>query len=142
MESRDGSFPRFTHDHRRLMRRRHVPRAARMMALAIMGVFSCRAPALADDEDGQRFAIHAQFTYVEQETSDFTSPYRGRNSLSPRIGAETTDATVYAGAALWPGAEAWLNAEIDQGFGLDNTLGVAGFPSAEAYKVGKNQPNR
>src|ERR1700730_12760624 len=114
--------------------------AARMLTWASLGVLAWPTPALAEDEDGQRFAVHAQFTYVEQETSDFTSPYRGQNSLSPRIGAETTDATVYAGAALWPGAEAWLNAEIDQGFGLDNTLGVAGFPSAEAYKVGKNQP--
>ncbi len=41
---------------------------------------------------------------------------------------------------LWSGAEIWINGEIDQGFGLDNTLGVAGFPSAEAYKVGDNQP--
>ena len=29
---------------------------------------------------------------------------------------------------------------MDQGFGLDNTLGVAGFPSGEAYKVGKKEP--
>jgi len=112
----------------------------RMSALATMAVFSWRQPALAADEDGQRFAAHFQFTYVEQQTSDFRAPYRGPNSLSPRIGAETTDATIYAGLSLWSGAEGWLNAEIDQGFGLDNTLGVAGFPSAEAYKVGKNQP--
>jgi high affinity Mn2+ porin len=38
------------------------------------------------------------------------------------------------------GAEGWITPEIDQGFGLDNTLGVAGFPSGEAYKVGKKQP--
>jgi high affinity Mn2+ porin len=50
------------------------------------------------------------------------------------------DATLYIGARLWPGAEGWIAPEIDQGFGLDNTLGVAGFPSGEAYKVGKNQP--
>jgi high affinity Mn2+ porin len=112
----------------------------RMSALAIMAVFSWRQPALAADEDGQRFAAHVQFTYVEQQTSDFRAPYRGANSLSPRIAAETTDATLYAGLSLWSGAEGWFNAEIDQGFGLDNTLGVAGFPSAEAYKVGKNQP--
>jgi hypothetical protein len=30
------------------------------------------------------------------------------------------------GLSLWSGAEGWLNAEVDQGFGLDNTLGVAG----------------
>lgn len=86
------------------------------------------------------FALHAQFTFVEQNTSDFNAPYRGANSLSPKIGAETTDVTLYAGARLWSGAEAWLNGEVDQGFGLDDTLGVAGFPSGEAYKVGKKQP--
>jgi high affinity Mn2+ porin len=112
----------------------------RMLTLVSLSVLAWRAPALAENEDVQRFAVHAQFTYVEQETSDFTSPYRGQNSLSTRKGAETIDATIYAGLSLWSGAEGWLNAEIDQGFGLDNTLGVAGFPSAEAYKVGKNQP--
>ncbi|PNB52999.1 carbohydrate porin, partial [Pseudomonas sp. FW305-130] len=38
------------------------------------------------------------------------------------------------------GGEVWMNPEMDQGFGLSNTLGVAGFPSAEAYKVGKSNP--
>jgi high affinity Mn2+ porin len=88
----------------------------------------------------ERFAVHGQFTYVEQDTSSFRAPYAGPNSLSPRRGRETTDATLYLGARLWPGAEVWIDPEIDQGFGLDNTLGVAGFPSGEAYKVGKNQP--
>jgi high affinity Mn2+ porin len=93
--------------------------------------------AAADDES---WAAHGQFTYVEQSTSDFNAPYRGPNSLSPDKGAETTDATLYLGARPWRGAEAWINGEIDQGFGLDDTLGVAGFPSGEDYKVGKNQP--
>ena len=34
----------------------------------------------------------------------------------------------------------WINPEIDQGFGLSGTLGVAGFPSGEAYKVGADYP--
>jgi high affinity Mn2+ porin len=88
----------------------------------------------------ETFAVHGQFTYVEQETSGFNAPYSGPNSLSPNSGRETTDATLYVGTALWSGAEAWINGEVDQGFGLNDTLGVAGFPSAEAYKVGKNQP--
>ena len=29
-------------------------------------------------------------------------------------------------------AEIWVDPEIDQGFGLSGTFGVAGFPSAEA----------
>jgi high affinity Mn2+ porin len=93
------------------------------------------APAAAED-----FAVHGQFTYTEQATSDFNAPYAGPNSLTPNKGAETVDASLFLGARIWTDAEIWLNSEIDQGFGLDNTLGVAGFPSAEAYKVGKNQP--
>jgi high affinity Mn2+ porin len=100
-------------------------------------LLSLASTAAANDEI---FGVHGQFTYVEQETSGFNAPYRGPNSLSPDIGAETIDATLYLGARLWPGAEAWLNGELDQGHGLDDTLGVAGFPSGEAYKVGKNQP--
>jgi high affinity Mn2+ porin len=110
-------------------------------ALAIGGVaFSVAVGAAAAMPDDEAFAVHAQFTYVEQDTFGFNAPYRGANSLSPNRGAETTDATVYLGARVWPGAEVWLNGELDQGFGLDDTLGVAGFPSGEAYKVGKNQP--
>ncbi len=88
----------------------------------------------------ERWAIHGQMTYVEQNTDGFSAPYSGPNSLLPSRGAETADATLYAGVRLWPGMEAWINPEFDQGFGLDDTLGVAGFPSGEAYKVGKNQP--
>jgi high affinity Mn2+ porin len=36
--------------------------------------------------------------------------------------------------------EFYANPEIDQGFGLSNTLGVAGFPSGEAYKIGAVAP--
>jgi high affinity Mn2+ porin len=88
----------------------------------------------------EAFAVHGQFTYTEQEVSGFTAPYSGPNSLTPHRGKETTDATLFLGVKLWSGAEAWINPEVDQGFGLNNTLGVAGFPSGEAYKVGKNQP--
>jgi len=88
----------------------------------------------------QPCAIHGQFTYVRQWTSGFAAPYSGPNSLSPRTSEETADLTLYLGARLWHGAELWANPEIDQGFGLDNTLGAAGFPSGEAYKVGKSHP--
>jgi high affinity Mn2+ porin len=105
-----------------------------------------QAQAWADDSNDtakpseERYAFHGQFTYIEQETDAFSAPYAGTNSLSPGQGRETTDLTLFAGARLWRGAQVWINPEIDQGFGLDNTLGVAGFPSGEAYKVGKNQP--
>jgi high affinity Mn2+ porin len=56
------------------------------------------------------------------------------------LGRETWDATAYLGWRLWSGAEFWVDPEIDQGFGLSGTLGVAGFPSGEAYKVGASVP--
>lgn len=96
--------------------------------------------ASASDGPESAWAIHGQVTYTEQETDAFAAPYRGHNSLSPSQGKETTDATLYVGRRLWRGAELWVNPEIDQGFGLDNTVGLAGFPSGEAYKVGRNRP--
>jgi high affinity Mn2+ porin len=86
------------------------------------------------------FAVHGQATFLEQLTAPFHAPYSGPNSLSPRHGAETIDVTLFLGARLWSGAEAWINPEIDQGFGLDDTVGVAGFPSGAAYKVGRSHP--
>ena len=96
--------------------------------------------ALAEDRDSP-WALHGQATVVEQATIAFPSPYRGPQSLDPGTrGRETFDATLYAGFKPWRGAEVWVNPEIDQGFGLNNTLGAAGFPSGEAYKVGKSDP--
>jgi high affinity Mn2+ porin len=85
--------------------------------------------------------FHGQATFVWQGYPAIRSPYQGPNSL-PRGGEarETTDATLFAGVRLWKGAEFWFNPEIDQGFGVGNTHGVAGFPSAEAYKIGANYP--
>lgn len=95
-------------------------------------------PDRSTDED---LAWHAQVTNVTQRTSRFNSPYSGSNSLIARGRTEeTTDVTLYTGARLWHGAELWINPEVDQGFGLSNTVGVAGFPSGEAYKIGANTP--
>lgn len=86
------------------------------------------------------FAIHGQATYLEQETDGFRAPYAGPNSLTPKQGREMTGATLYLGARLSQGAELWLDPEVDEGFGLGNTTGVAGFPSGLSYKVGSNPP--
>ncbi len=118
-----------------------------VLAVLVVAATSCRAAegerALAEPDSAaptERFAVHGQVTFVEQATSDFTAPYAGANSLSPRIGRETVDATLSLGLRIGTGRELWISPEIDQGFGLDDTLGVAGFPSAEAYKVGRRTP--
>ena len=126
-------------------------------AIFLSGVsIYCAAPAPAmaqeavttssgSEQDGdvrdQNFAIHAQETIVVQANANFHSPYEGQNSLNPKAHAkETFDLTLYAGLRPWRGAEIWVDPELDQGFGLSDTLGIAGFPSGEAYKVGKYRP--
>jgi high affinity Mn2+ porin len=89
----------------------------------------------------ETWAIHGQVTNVTQWHNRFRSPYSGTNSLQANGRTEeTSDITVYGGRRLWKGAELWLNPEVDQGFGLDNTVGMAGFPNGEAYKIGANTP--
>ena len=90
--------------------------------------------------EGDNWVVHGQTTFVSQFAPAFHAPYRGANSLDSNAGRETWDATLYVGVSPWQGAEIWVNPEIDQGFGLSNTLGLAGFPSAEAYKLGANDP--
>jgi high affinity Mn2+ porin len=90
--------------------------------------------------DTDNFNIHGQTTLVSQYALPFRAPYSGQNSLAPNAGRETLDVDLYLGFRPWKGAEIWIDPEIDQGFGLSSTFGVAGFPSAEAYKVGASYP--
>jgi high affinity Mn2+ porin len=126
-------------------------RSPRLLPVALMVIFATSlcaqqaAPAPADEptagvNSDDRFAIHGQGTFVEQADDRFNAPYAGPNSLTPDRGAETVDLTLYLGLRLWSGAEAWINPEIDQGFGLNDTLGMAAFPSGAGYKVGRSHP--
>ena len=109
------------------------------VAFAVSTLLS--AGASARDAFEQDWAIHAQATFVLQANARFRSAFEGPNSLDHRAHAkETFDLTAYLGLRPWSGAEVWINPEIDQGFGLSNTLGAVGFPSGEAYKVGKSNP--
>lgn len=110
-------------------------------AVAALFLFSA-APALAQQaEPEEDWAVHGQSTFVVQYHPAFHSHYRGTNSLDPGSrGNETFDATLFFGARVWNGGEVWLDPEVDQGFGLSNTFGIADFPSGEAYKFGSATP--
>jgi high affinity Mn2+ porin len=99
--------------------------------------FLSRGPSALETD---RFAFHGQVTFLNQYNPPFRAPYSGTNSLIPNESRETSDLTLYAGVRLWQGAEAWINPEVDQGFGLSSTFGVAGFTSGEAYKLGADFP--
>ena len=85
--------------------------------------------------------VHAQTTFLPQTYPSFRSPYAGANSLP---GAGQTQATwtttAFLGVRLWQGGEFYFNPELAQGFGLNSTLGLAGFPNGEAQKAGAAYP--
>jgi len=85
--------------------------------------------------------IHAQTTFLPQAYPAIRSPYEGTNSLpGGGQGRETWTTTAFLGWKLWQGGEFYFNPERAQGFGLNSTLGLAGFPNGEAQKAGATYP--
>ena len=85
--------------------------------------------------------VHVQSTFIEQAYPNFRSPYQGANSLpGTGQGRETWTATAFLGWRLWQGGEIYFNPELAQGFGLNGTLGLAGFSNGEAQKGGAPVP--
>src|ERR1700710_2821457 len=89
----------------------------------------------------QRFNFHFQETTITQYKPAFSAPYSGQNSLITTSETQTSiTSTLYGGARLWKGAEAYFNPELSGGAGLSKTLGVAGFPNGETFRVGAAEP--
>ncbi len=87
------------------------------------------------------FNVHGQTTFIEQAYPRFHSPYQGQNSLpGGGEGRETWTSTAFLGWRLWDGGEFYFNPELDQGFGIGGTLGLAGFPNGEGQKAGNAFP--
>lgn len=89
----------------------------------------------------QRFNFHFQQTVITQTHPGFSAKYTGDNSLSTSHETATSlTATMFGGARLWKGAEAYFNPEMAGGAGFSSTLGVAGFPNGETFRVGAAEP--
>jgi high affinity Mn2+ porin len=87
------------------------------------------------DPESDRWEIHGQSTYLGQGYPAFRAPYTGTNSLTPaRQYQATWSNSLYLNARLWEGGEVYYNPELLQGFGLSDTVGIAGFASGEAQK--------
>ena len=90
----------------------------------------------------QRWNWHVQNTDIVQYHPGFSAPYSGPNSLDNGREMQNTESLdVMLGARLWQGAELHLDGMAWQGFGLSKTLGVAGFPNGEAFRVGTKMPD-
>jgi high affinity Mn2+ porin len=85
--------------------------------------------------------VHAQTTVLPSGYRPFRSPYAGPYSL-PGGGQiqQTWTTTAFLGVRLWQGGEFYFNPELAQGFGLNGTLGIAGFSNGEAQKAGARFP--
>jgi len=91
--------------------------------------------------ESDNWNIHAQTTLLPQGYPAIRSPYASPLSLPGRGQVqETWTTTAFLGVRLWDGGEFYFNPELAQGFGLNGTLGVAGFPNGEAQKAGSAYP--
>ncbi|MDB5112051.1 MAG: high affinity Mn2+ porin [Mucilaginibacter sp.] len=89
----------------------------------------------------QKFSFHFQQTIITQSKPSFNAPYSGANSLSPLSETQSSITTTLFGAArLWKGAAIYFNPELSGGAGLSKTLGIAGFPNGETFRVGSASP--
>ncbi len=87
------------------------------------------------------WSVHGQTTMIMSGYPRFRSPYQGAYSLpGGGQGRETVTASAFIGWRAWEGGEFHFNPELAQGFGLNSTLGLAGFPNGEAQKGGDAYP--
>jgi high affinity Mn2+ porin len=92
----------------------------------------------------QNWNWHVQNTDIVQGYPGYSAKYTNPDFNSLPTGGqarETVSLDVLAGVRLWPGAEAHIDGMMWQGFGLNNALGVDGFPNGEAFRLGTEDPN-
>ncbi len=95
----------------------------------------------AQDRTDKNLSIHWQATVIPQYHFKFTSPYQGANCLVPKEGVKTSlTTTLFINYHLYKNTYIVFNPEAAGGKGLSKTLGIAGFPNGEIYRVGNPAP--
>ena len=113
----------------------------KLLLLFLFSIFLLQFASAQDTVKQQRFNFHFQQTIITQYKPSFGAPYSGQNSLITNTETQTSlTSTMFGAARLWKGAEAYFNPEISGGAGLSKTLGVAGFPNGETFRVGGAEP--
>jgi high affinity Mn2+ porin len=89
----------------------------------------------------KKYSIHGQATIISQYHFDFKAAYSGVNSLlTSEPAANSASATLFLNYKLGNKTYLVFNPEIAGGKGLSKTLGIAGFPNGEVYRVGDPTP--
>ena len=106
--------------------------------LVFVSIFSV---AHSQEVEDKKLSVHWQATIIPQYHFKFNSPYEGANSLMPKEGAKTSLTTTFF-INYHPFKNIFLvfNPEAAGGKGLSKTLGIAGFPNGEIYRVGNPAP--
>src|ERR1700753_4314270 len=88
----------------------------------------------------EKSSFHFQQTVITQYKPGFSAPYTGQNSLLPTSETQTSiTATFFGNLKLWKGSQFIFDPELSGGAGLSETLGAAGFPNGETFRVGGTQ---
>jgi len=98
----------------------------------------------------QTYNLHAQYTFTGMAYHSFSAKYSnpaylvyGTGSSLPTEGQarETESVDAYFGYRILRNTEFHVDALLWQGYGLNNTYGMADFPDGEAFKVGVRYPH-
>lgn len=82
------------------------------------------------------WTLHTQATTVSQGYFAFHSRYSGPNSLPSTSEARTSfTSTAFIGRRLWKAGAVYFNPELIAGQGVNHTIGLAGYPNGEIYRV-------
>jgi len=89
----------------------------------------------------ERYSVHAQSTTVVQALPKFYATYDGPKSFNSKGEGEVlTQNDLFLGLRLWEGGSAYVNPEINEGFGPGNSTGSAAYPDGLAQKLGRAAP--
>ncbi len=104
----------------------------RALAAALVAIARCAWA----DEEPEDWSVHGQATWIAQKKPAFDAAYSGPHSLVPDAEhAYSFTTTLFAGARVWRGGEAYVNLEGIQGRPFSNQTGLGGFPNAELQKA-------
>ncbi len=94
-----------------------------------------------DSTINKRYSLHGQVTLLSQYHFDFKAAYSGYNSLvNSEPSASSASTTLFFNYKLADKTYFVFNPEMAGGKGLSKTLGIAGFPNGEVYRVGDPTP--
>ena len=107
-----------------------------LMTIALGGVTCLAQQPPPESAKSDRFLFGAQTTFIYQILLHFKSPYSGGNSLSNQAqGRLSNTYTLYLGARVFPGLEAYVDPEQSMGAGVGGAVGLADYTNGEVIRT-------